>query len=79
VATSTPAASTTEQNITATCPAGKTAIGGAAQVTPATLPVALVASQLVGTNQWIARAREMAATSSTWQVAATVICATVAP
>ena len=36
-------------------------------------------SQLVGTNQWIARAREISATATNWQLAVTVICATVAP
>ena len=50
--------SNTDRDITATCPAGKTAIGGAAEISPInSVPVALQMSQLVGTTQWIARAR----------------------
>lgn len=66
--------------INASCPPGKTVLGGGANVTSDefAVPVALTASQFNATptaNAWFAQAIEMRPVESAWQVNAFVVCA----
>lgn len=70
-----------EKNVTATCPAGKEAIGGGARINaPAGVKVAIngsypaVASNNARTG-WIASGRETPEEGGNWQVVAYVVCA----
>jgi hypothetical protein len=72
--------STTTRTLTATCPSGKTALGGGVAVTPATATeVAITASYLANSTTWTASAQEVNAQAVTWGLNVVVICALVAP
>jgi len=59
------------------CPAGKTVVGGGADASGYGAPVALLDSAPLGTNGWIALARETTAFGNNWQLTVFAICATV--
>jgi hypothetical protein len=68
------------KTVTASCPAGKQAIGGGARVNGELKEVAVTGSNpFVGTSGertgWSAFARESSATASNWSVAAFAVCA----
>jgi hypothetical protein len=73
--------SETEKSITATCPAGKEAIGGGARInSPSSVEVAINGSYpVVASNNartgWIASGRETAAEAGNWQIVAYAVCA----
>ena len=72
--------STTTRTLTATCPSGKTALGGGVAVTPATATeVAITASYLANSTTWTASAQEVNAQAVNWGLNVVVICALVAP
>lgn len=72
--------STTTRTLTATCPSGKTALGGGVAVTPTTATeVAITASYLASSNTWTASAQEVNAQAVSWGLNVVVICALVAP
>jgi hypothetical protein len=66
------------QSATATCPAGKKAVGGGAYLAASAatyFPVAIDMSQPAGGGTgWMAGAREITATTGTWSVYAYAIC-----
>jgi len=78
VSIETPLSSTSSKNITATCPAGKKALGGGVElggtgrnrVTP-------TENKPAGDNAWEGEAFEAVATNATWKLVVHVICATV--
>ena len=61
--------------VTATCPAGKTVIGGGAHIFDASGNAALDESYPPDSTRWYARAYEINATAVNWHVAAYAICA----
>jgi len=64
------------RSLTATCPAGRVAIGGGAAVVPANqADVALTASYLQSETTWRGSARELDAVGANWSVNVVVICA----
>jgi hypothetical protein len=68
--------SSATRSLTATCPAGKQAIGGGAAVVPANqAEVALTASYLQNETTWRASARELDDIGANWSLNAVVICA----
>lgn len=70
------ASSVNAKSLTATCPAGKVAIGGGGIVLPANQPdVALSGSYLANETTWRASARELDNTGANWSLNAVVICA----
>jgi hypothetical protein len=75
--------SATHRTATATCPAGKKAVGGGAYLAASAAsyyPVAIDASQPAGGGtSWIAGAREINATSGDWALYVYAICVNVAP
>jgi len=72
--------STTTRTLTATCPSGKTALGGGVAVTPTTATeVAITASYLANSTTWTASAQEVNAQAVNWGLNVVVICALVAP
>ena len=72
--------STTTRTLTATCPSGKTALGGGVAVTPATATeVAITASYLANSTTWTASAQEVNTQAVNWGLNVVVICALVAP
>lgn len=77
VSASTATDSTDFRSITATCPAGKVAIGGGAGV-DFFVVAAVTSSMPTGTNAWRASAIEFAPSSSAWRLTAYVVCAQVA-
>jgi hypothetical protein len=71
--------STTTRTLTATCPSGKTALGGGVAVTPATATeVAITANYLANSTTWTASAQEVNAQAASWGLNVVVICALVA-
>jgi len=78
VSASTTTDSTDFRSITATCPAGKVAIGGGAGV-DLFVVAAVTASIPSGTNAWRASAIEPTPSASAWRLTAYVVCARVAP
>jgi hypothetical protein len=68
--------STPSRQVTATCPAGKQALGGGGSLS-LLVDVALNRSLPEGANGWTASAREINSTGSTWFVSAYVVCAKV--
>ena len=80
VFTTSPINSTTTRTLTATCPSGKTALGGGVAVTPASATeVAITASYLANSTTWTASAQEVNAQIASWGLNVVVICALVAP
>ena len=72
--------STTTRTLTATCPSGKTALGGGVAVTPTTATeVAITASYLANSTTWTASAQEVNAQAVSWGLNVVVVCALVAP
>ena len=72
--------STVTRTLTASCPAGKTAVGGGGAIVPANNPgVAVSSSYLTNATTWPVNAREIVATAANWSINAFVVCATVAP
>ena len=72
--------STATRTLTATCPSGKTALGGGVAVTPTTASeVAITASYLANSTTWTASAQEVNAQVANWGLNVVVICALVAP
>ena len=68
--------STATRSLTATCPAGKLAIGGGAAVVPTNqAEVALTASYLQSDTTWRASARELDDVGANWSINIVVICA----
>jgi hypothetical protein len=64
------------RSLTATCPAGKEAIGGGGIVLPANqVDIALTGSYPVTQTTWRATARELDETGANWSLNAVVICA----
>ena len=67
------------KQVSVACPAGKVQVGGGASILSGTgtSPIALTTSfpSAVGTEGWIAGAREIAATSESWQLVVLVNCA----
>ena len=70
--------STDFKNATATCPAGKVAIGGGAGV-DLFVVASVTASFPSGTDSWRASALEPTPSASVWRLTAYVVCARVAP
>jgi hypothetical protein len=70
--------SSTFKSVTATCPAGKTAISGTARIqsTPANADLALQSSYQSAATNWIAEAAESDAVNTNWSVTVTAICVT---
>ena len=72
--------STATRTLTATCPSGKTALGGGVAVTPTTASeVAITASYLANSTTWTASAQEVNAQIANWGLNVVVICVLVAP
>jgi hypothetical protein len=72
--------STATRTLTATCPSGKTALGGGVAVTPTTASeVAITTSYLANSTTWTASAQEVNAQAASWGLNVVVICALVAP
>jgi hypothetical protein len=66
------------KNITATCPAGKKALGGGVELSgPGRNRVSTTEDQPFGDNGWEAEAFEVVATPANWKVVVHVICANV--
>jgi hypothetical protein len=66
------------KNLTATCPAGKKALGGGVELSgPGRNRVSTTEDQPFGDNGWEAEAFEVVATPANWKVVVHVICATV--
>lgn len=78
VSASTPVDSTDFRSITATCPAGKVAIGGGAGV-DLFVVAGVTSSAPSGTDSWRASAIEFNPSASAWRLTAFVVCARVAP
>lgn len=68
--------SSTPKSITATCPAGKQAVAGGANLTGPAGP-ALFATQPTGNNAWFSYAYEVNATQGAWRLTSFVVCARV--
>ena len=80
VFTTSPINSTATRTLTATCPSGKTALGGGVAVTPTTASeVAITASYLANSTTWTASAQEVNAQIANWGLNVVVVCALVAP
>jgi hypothetical protein len=78
VFTTSPSNSTSYKTVTASCSAGKQAIGGGAAVGPAAAGVAVaITSSYLNHTSWIAAARETATFAGNWSMNAVVICANV--
>ena len=78
VSIETPLASTSPKNITATCPAGKKALGGGIELGGAGRNrVTPTENKPAGDNAWEGEAFEAVATNATWKLVVHVICATV--
>jgi hypothetical protein len=77
--TATSTSSVSPRSVTATCPVGKTAISGTAQLSPTNLTIALLGSYQTAAGNWIAEARETSNTGSNWTITATAICVNVIP
>ena len=72
--------STATRTLTASCPSGKTALGGGVAVTPTTASeVAITASYLANSTTWTASAQEVNAQAASWGLNVVVVCALVAP
>ena len=72
--------STATRTLTASCPSGKTALGGGVSVTPTTASeVAITTSYLANATTWTASAQEVNAQAASWALNVVVICALVAP
>ena len=72
--------STATRTLTASCPSGKTALGGGVAVTPTTASeVAITTSYLANSTTWTASAQEVNAQVANWGLNVVVICALVAP
>ena len=72
--------STATRTLTASCPSGKTALGGGVAVTPVTASeVAITTSYLANATTWTASAQEVNAQAAGWGLNVVVICAVVAP
>ena len=71
--------SVSPKTISASCPAGKYAVGGGARIYNATAAAALDESFPQSATSWHARAYEIVPTALNWHLAAYVICAAVAP
>ena len=78
VLVSTASDSTDFRSITATCPAGKVAVGGGAGV-DLFVVAGVTASIPSGTDSWRASAIEFTPSASVWRLTAYVVCARVAP
>jgi hypothetical protein len=78
VLVSTASDSTDFRSITATCPAGKVAVGGGAGV-DLFVVAGVTASIPSGTDSWRASAIEFTPSASAWRLTAYVVCARVAP
>lgn len=64
--------------VTATCPAGKTAISGGGRIGPPNIGVAFTAMQRVNANRaWRVAAHEVDVTGAPWTLYASVVCANV--
>lgn len=78
VSIETPLSSTSPKNITATCPAGKKALGGGIELGGAGRNrVTPTENKPAGDNAWEGEAFEVVATNATWKLVVHVICATV--
>ncbi|MEX2612730.1 MAG: hypothetical protein WD380_04065 [Gaiellaceae bacterium] len=78
VSIETPLSSTSPKNITATCPAGKKALGGGIELGGAGRNrVTPTENKPAGDNAWEGEAFEVVATNATWKLIVHVICATV--
>jgi hypothetical protein len=73
--------STTNKSATATCPAGKKAVGGGGSfLSAATDPIRIYFSGALGDGTgWLVLAQEQAAVAGNWLVSATAVCVNVAP
>jgi hypothetical protein len=70
--------STSPKSLTASCPAGKLALGGGATIVPSgTNEVAVTGSYLTNSTTWTSSARELDDFAGSWSLNAVVICATV--
>lgn len=65
--------SSTPKSVTATCPSGKVAISGGARLNTGA-PVAVQADYPGSSTAWVAVAREMSATGSSWALSAYAVC-----
>ena len=78
VSIETPLSSTSPKNITATCPAGKKALGGGIELGGAGRNrVTPTENKPAGDSAWEGEAFEAVATNATWKLVVHVICATV--
>jgi hypothetical protein len=79
VSGTTPTDSSTEKNVTTTCPTGKKALGGGAQLTTGSgsSPALRASAQTTNDDGWFAAAGETAPYSGTWSLKVFAICATV--
>lgn len=78
VFTTSPSNSTSYKTVTASCSAGKQAIGGGAAIGPAAgSTAAAITSSYLSQTSWIAAAREIGTFAGNWSVNAVVICANV--
>ncbi|HMS61917.1 MAG TPA: hypothetical protein PKD63_06525 [Solirubrobacteraceae bacterium] len=67
--------STSPKTVTATCPAGKVAVGGGHTIdTSNTTSLAAATSQAASNTQWTVTVVETFNTNSNWTVTASVIC-----
>jgi hypothetical protein len=72
--------STSPKTVTATCPAGKTTIGGGGEVGPADADLAIQASVPTDANTaWQVRAIETDPVAANWSLSAYALCANVTP
>ena len=73
-----PTSSSSSRQVDVTCPAGKTVVGGGAQIYSASGKAALDESYPSNGTTWRATAYEVVSTTSNWHLSAFAICATVA-
>lgn len=80
VAAETPLTSVSPKNLTATCPAGKKALGGGVEISgTGRSRVTAVENKPSGDNAWEGEAFEAVSTQASWKLVVHAICATVAP